>query len=401
MSILEGIKVVELGLWVAGPAAAGILADWGADVIKVEPPRGDPMRNLYKALSGSNLDRCPPFELYNRGKRSVSLDLGTEDGAALLHRMLADADVLITNMRSQFLTRIGLDHEQAVARYPRLVYASLTGYGLNGPDKDAPGFDVAAFSARSGVAERATPPGQSPPILPGGMGDNVTALALVSGILGALLARERTGRGQLVSTSLLRTGLFSIAMDVSARLSLGRNSAPASRQTAPNPLMNPYQAGDGKWFWLIGAEAERHWPGILRALGAESLGEDARFSTARDRRRNAAVLVDLFDEILARKSREDWAAIFKVHDVWWAPVNGMDDIQNDAQIRAAGAFVEMAGPSGATQESLATPVDFGEQPVTAPLGRAPALGEHTTEVLKELGLADAELADLRAAGAIT
>ncbi len=399
MSVLSGLKVVEMGLWVAGPAAGGILADWGADVIKVEPPKGDPMRNLYRALSGSSLDRCPPFELYNRGKRSVSLDLRTPEGQELLHRLVGEADVFLSNMRPQYLRRIGLDPEQASERFPRLIYASLTGYGLKGPDKDAPGFDVAAFVARSGVAERATPPGKSPPILPGGMGDNVTALALVSGILGALWARERSGKGQVVSTSLLRTGLFSIGMDVSSRLALGRNAAPPSRHTAPNPLMNPYEAGDGKWFWLVGAEAERHWPGIVAALGEPSLETDERFATPRDRRRNAEALVDRLDGIFAGRTRAEWAERFADHDVWWAPVNSMDDIEEDPQIRAAGAFVDVPDSEGGSSKGLATPVDFGEDAGHA-LGPVPAIGQHTLDVLKELGLGQAELDGLKSAGAI-
>lgn len=401
MKVLSGLKVIEMGLWVAGPAAGGILADWGADVIKIEPPRGDPMRSLYRTLSGSRLDSCPPFDLYNRGKRSVSLDLGTEEGQALLHRLIGEADVFLSNMRPQYLRRIGLEAEQASARYPRLVYASLTGYGLRGPDKDAPGFDVAAFVARSGVAERATPPGQSPPILPGGMGDNVTALSLVSGILGALWNRERTGEGQVVSTSLLRTGLFSIAMDVSSRLALGRNAAPPSRQTAPNPLMNPYEACDGKWFWLIGAEAERHWPGIVAALDAEALKSDERFATPRDRRRNAAALVEVFDGIFATRTRAGWAEQFAVHNVWWAPVNSMDDIQEDPQIRASGAFVNVPDASGGMNEALATPVDFGTGADQQTLGAVPTIGQHTTDVLNELGLQQTDFDELRTAGAIT
>lgn len=397
MSVLQGIRVIEMGLWVAGPAAGGIMADWGAEVIKIEPPRGDPMRSLYRALSGSSLERCPPFELYNRGKRSVALDLGTDEGQDVLHKLVGQADVFLSNMRPQYLRRIGLDPDAATTRYPNLIYAILTGYGLDGPDKDAPGFDVAAFAARSGVADRATPPGAAPPILPGGMGDNVSALSLVSGILGALLARERGGKGQMVSTSLLRTGLFSIAMDVSARLALGRNAEPPSRHTAPNPLMNPYQAGDGKWLWLVGAEAARHWPGILRALGAETLETDERFATPRDRRRNAEALVDEIDRVLATKSRSEWARIFKEHDVWWAPVNAMDDIQQDPQIRASGAFVDIPGVG----EGLATPVDFGGENAISTYGVVPEIGEHTAEVLQELGMDTAELTRLKSAGVIS
>ena len=160
MGLLSGIRVVEMGLWVAGPSAGGILADWGADVIKLETPRGDPMRKLYQALSGSQETRCPPFDLHNRGKRSVIVDVNQPAGGELTKKIIGTADVFLTNMRPQYLKRVGLHHEQLLAADPKLVYGSLTGYGLDGPDQDAPGYDLAAFTARSGVSWRSTPPGE-------------------------------------------------------------------------------------------------------------------------------------------------------------------------------------------------------------------------------------------------
>jgi len=396
MSLLSGIRVVEMGLWVAGPSAGGMLADWGAEVVKLEMPSGDPMRTLYSALSGSKESRCPPFDLHNRGKRSVALDVNQPDGRALAQRLVATADVFLTNMRPQFLRRAGLDHEALLAAHPKLVYGVLTGYGLEGPDKDAPGFDMAAFSARSGVSHRATPPGGVPPTLPGGMGDNVTAIALVAGILGALFRRERTGRGQLVSTSLLRTGMFCASMELSAFLALGKVMAPPSRTGPQNPLMNSYRAADAKWLWLIGAEAERHWEPIVNALSATDLLRDPRFATSRDRRRNAEALVTALDGIFGRRTRDEWGAIFAQHGVWWAPINSFEDVVNDAQVEAAGALVEMPSMAGdgTTQRSLATPVDFGGEPGASPRA-APQLGSDTDPVLRELGVDDAEIARLR------
>ena len=401
MSLLEGIRVVEMGLWVAGPSAGGILADWGAEVVKVEMPTGDPMRTLYSALSGSKESRCPPFDVHNRGKRSVAIDVNHADGNALAHRIVATADVFLTNMRPQFLRRARLDHEHLLATHPRLVYGILTGYGLVGPDKDAPGFDMAAFSARSGISHRATPPGGVPPTLPGGMGDNVTAIALVAGILGALLHRERTGRGQLVATSLLRTGMFCESMELSAFLALGKVMSPPSRTRPQNPLMNSYRAADDKWLWLIGAEAERHWAPIVKALGVPELLEDERFGNSRDRRRNAEALVAAFDEVFARRTRDEWAGIFAEHDIWWAPVNAFEDVVGDAQAQACGAFVEvptLAG-DGAMQKSLATPLDFGACPVRL-REPPPQLGGDTDAVLHELGVSGDEVARLREARAI-
>ena len=398
MSLLSGIRVVEMGLWVAGPSAGGILADWGAEVVKLEMPTGDPMRTLYSALSGSKESRCPPFDVHNRGKRSVAIDVNHADGRALALRIVATADVFLTNMRPQFLRRAGLDHEALLAANPKLVYGILTGYGLVGPDKDAPGFDMAAFSARSGVSHRATPPGGVPPTLPGGMGDNVTAIALVAGILGALVNRGRTGRGQLVSTSLLRTGMFCESMELSAFLALGKVMPPPSRTRPQNPLMNSYRAGDDKWLCLIGAEAERHWAPIVKALGAEELQDDERFKTSRDRRRNAEALVALFDEKFARRTREEWAAVFAEHDIWWAPVNAFEDVVGDAQAQACGAFLEMPSMAGdgTLQKTLATPLDFGASPVQPPRA-PPQLGSDTDAVLREVGVGDDELARLHEA----
>ena len=176
---LKGLRVVELGMLFAGPLVATNLADMGAEVIKIEMPGGDPMRKLFAALSGSRESRCPPFELYNRGKKSMALDVNAPGGRELMERLIATADVFLTNMRPQFLERIGLDPATLQAKFPRLIYASLTAYGLQGPDRDAPGYDMAAFSGRSGLAERATPAGGQPPILPGGLGDNVSAISMV------------------------------------------------------------------------------------------------------------------------------------------------------------------------------------------------------------------------------
>lgn len=397
---LSGVRVIEMGLWVAGPAAGGILADWGAEVIKIETLGGDPMRKLFAALSGSKESRCPPFDLYNRGKRSLALDVNTPQGRAVLEDLLATADVFLSNMRPQFLERVGLDAASVQARHPRMVYASLTAYGLQGPDRDAPGYDMAAFSGRSGLAERATPEGGQPPILPGGLGDNVSALSLVSGICAALFHRERSGQGQVVSTSLLRTGIYSIGMDVSSRIGLGRAASPPPRTKPQNPLMNLYRAGDGKWFWLVGAESERHWPIITTALGVPELRDDERFKTPRDRRRHATELVACLDAALALRSRDEWAEIFRAQDVWWAPVQSIDEVIADPQAIAAGAFVQVPEAAGqaapAQANGVATPVDFSATPA-APAGAPPAVGADAQELLRSLGYDEAWLQALREA----
>lgn len=396
MSLLTGVRVIEMGMWLAGPSAAGVLADWGADVVKLEMPTGDPMRSLYSALSGSKESRCPPFDLHNRGKRSIGVDVNHAEGRALAQRLAGTADVFISNMRPQFLRRAGLDHESMLKMHPQLVYGLITGYGLTGPDKDAPGFDMAAFSARSGLSHRATPPGGVPPTFPGGMGDIVTAVTLVAGILGALIERNRTGRGQLVSTSLFRTGMYCGSMELSAFLGMGRVAAPPSRTEPQNPLMNSYRAADGRWLWLIGAEAERHWTPIVTALGVPQLLDDERFRTPRDRRRNAAALVAAFDAVFAGRTRDEWATIFAEQGVWWAPVNSFEDLVADPQAAACGAFVDVPSMAadGTTQTSVATPVDFGGNPPPT-LRSPPRLGQDTAAILAEAGVDAEEMERLR------
>ena len=403
MKLLSGIRVIELGLWVAGPAAAGILADWGAEVIKIEMPSGDPMRRLFGALSGSREERCPPFDLYNRGKRSLALDINTAEGLAVVRQLVSTADVFLTNMRPQFLERVGLDADTLLAAQPSLVYASLTAYGLEGPDRDAPGYDMAAFSGRSGITDRATSPGASPPVLPGGIGDNVSALSLVAGIAGALFHRQRTGQGQRVSTSLLRTGIYGIGMDVSTRIGLGRIAPPQPRTRPQNPLMNLYRAADDRWFWLVGAESERHWPGIASAAGLQALIDDPRFATPRDRRRNGTELVALLDEAFAQRNRDQWARIFTDQDVWWAPVQSVDELVSDPQAIASGAFVKVPSRDAASVvdgfNGVATPVDFSATPA-GPAGPPPAIGEDADALLESLGIDAAARDRLRQAGVL-
>jgi crotonobetainyl-CoA:carnitine CoA-transferase CaiB-like acyl-CoA transferase len=390
--VLDGIRVVELGIWVAGPGAAGVLADWGADVIKVEPPAGDPMRRMLAVAGGGREDLpSPPFDLDNRGKRSVVLDLADPGGEdrAVMARLLATADVFVTNLRPDAVARLGLAPDDVLAEHPRVVYASLTGYGSSGPDVNRAGYDVGAFWARSGLASLAVPPDQPQPHFRGGVGDHVTAITTVAGILGALLERERTGRGRLVETSLLRTGIWSLGWDLGLAMRFGKLLPPQPRTEQANPMINVYRAADDRWFWLLGLEGDRLWPGLLEAVDRPAWADDERFRTARDRRLHAAELVALLDELFATRTRGEWVSAFDAHDVWWAPVNTVEDVLADPQAIAAGAFVDVPGGAGApAHRAVASPVSFpsadgGDE--ARPRGAVPALGEHTAEVKAELG----------------
>ena len=379
---LEGIKVVELGVWVAGPAAGGILADWGADVVKIEPPTGDPGR-MFGRMLGLDEDTNPPFEMDNRSKRSIVLDLTTDGGLATARQLLAAADVFITNVRPDALSRLDLDYPSVASLNPGLVYGLITGYGETGPEANRPAYDVAAFWARSGVADLLTRPGDSPPFQRGGMGDHMTGMTLAAAINAALVSRARTGQGQLVTTSLYRQGAYAVSFDLNTFLLTGRPIAIGQRETMFNPCMNNYLTADGRRLWIVGLEADRHWPSLCRAVGRSEWLSDSRFSTARDRAINSRELIATLDEIFATKTLAEWAEVFDNEpDLFWSPVNSMADVLGDEQFHAAGGLVDVPDDGGSLP-MIATPADFHGTP-WAPRSGAPKLGQHTDEVLAEL-----------------
>jgi crotonobetainyl-CoA:carnitine CoA-transferase CaiB-like acyl-CoA transferase len=375
---LDGIRVVELGVWVAGPAAGGILADWGADVVKVEPPAGDPAR-MWGRLLGLEPGVNPPFEMDNRGKRSVVIDLTTDEGRRWMSELLSAADVFVTNIRPGALQRLGLDFDTVAARNPRLVYGLLTGYGIEGPDADRPAYDVAAFWARAGLADLLTRPGDSPPFQRGGMGDHSAGLTLAGAICAALVSRNATGAGQLVTTSLYRQGAYTVSFDLNTVLMTGQTIAIGQRESMGNPCMNNYATSDGRRFWIVGLEADRHWPPLCRAVGHPEWIEDPRFARPRQRAANSAELIATLDEIFGTKTLAEWTAIFAEEpDFFWSPINGPDDVLADDQFHASGGVVYVPDGQG-TVPMIATPADFHGTPAS-PRGVAPQLGAHTDQV---------------------
>lgn len=379
---LEGIRVVELGVWVAGPATGGILADWGADVVKIEPPAGDPARTFGRMLGVAD-DISPPFEMDNRSKRSVVLDLTTNGGRGSALELLSGADVFVTNVRPGALRRLALDYETVVSTNPRLVYGLITGYGLTGPDADRAAYDVAAFWSRAGLAHLLTSPGQPPPFQRGGMGDHAVGMTLAAAICAALIARARTGTGQLVTTSLYRQGAYTVSFDLNTFLLTGHPIAIGQRESMGNPCMNNYTAGDGRRFWVVGLEGERHWPPLCRVVGRPEWLTDPRFAQPRARAANATELIAELDEIFATKSLDEWAKAFAHEpDFFWSPINTVEDVIADEQFHAAGGVVYVPDGDGAVP-MVATPVDFHGTP-WEPRFTAPRLGEHTDEVLTEL-----------------
>lgn len=394
---LDGVKVVELGVWVAGPAAGGILADWGADVIKIEPLAGDPART-FKRMLGSDMPTNPVFEMDNRSKKSIAIDLATDDGLAIAKQIIADADVFVTNVRLAGLDRLGLDPDTLTEEHPGLIYAAITGFGMEGPDKDAAAYDIAAFWARSGIAHMLTPEGANPPFQRGGMGDHNAGLAGAAAISAALYSREKTGKGQVVSTSLFREGIYTLSFDLSVTVGWGLTLGVGMRETMHNPTTNNYVTKDGKRFWVVGLEADRHWPPMARAVGHPEWIEDERFATAMDRAINGRDLIAEIDTIFVTKTLDEWREIFATEpDFFWAPVQSPDDLLADPQFHASGALIDV--PDGATSTSMiATPCDFHGTPWAA-RSLAPGLGEHTEEILTTLGR-NGDLDALVAAGVV-
>ena len=379
---LEGVKVIELGVWVAGPAAGGILADWGADVIKIEPPTGDPAR-MFGRMLGIESGESPPFEMDNRGKRSIVLDLATDGGRTTALDMITTADVFLTNVRPGALRRFGVDFQAVAAANPRLVYGLITGYGESGPDADRAAYDVAAFWARAGLAHLLSRPGESPPFQRGGMGDHTAGMTMAAAVCAALVARGRTGSGQLVTTSLYRQGAYTVSFDLNTFLLTGHPIAIGQRESMGNPCMNNYVAGDGRRFWIVGLQGDRHWPALCRAVGRPDWLTDTRYATGRSRAANAVDLIAKLDAIFATKGLDEWAKVFATEpDFFWSPINAIEDVVADEQFHAAGGIVNV--PDGdSSVPMVATPADFHGTP-WAPRSAAPLLGEHTDDILAEL-----------------
>ena len=393
---MEGIRVVELGVWIAGPACGGILADWGADVVKVETPDGDPFRSLDWLYQG---DGNPPFDLDNRGKRSIALDLRQPEGLAALHSLLAEADVFLSNIRPGGLERMGLDYPSLAERYPRLIYASVTGLSLRGDERDRHTYDVGAFWSRAGIVRSLTPEDAELPYQRGGMGDHMTGLAAAAGVAAALFHRTSTGKGQLVESSLLRLGTYLLGWDHNVTAMTGTETEAWGRGSPPNPLINCYRCGDGEWLWMLGLEGDRHWPFVVRALDQPQWEDDPRFADIVLRLENTAALTAEMDAVMATRTRAEWGEIFDANNVWWAPVQSTLDMRSDPQAHAAGCWVTVPTPDGSTTEMVATPVDFSES-AWAPGGPPPELGQHTELILLEHGYDWDDIEQLKQAGVI-
>lgn len=398
---LDGIRVLEVANWLAAPATATLLADMGADVVKVEPPQGDPWRGFRARALGfaSDSDINYSFELDNRGKRSITLDLNKEEARDVVLRLSQKADVFITNLVPRRRERFRLTYEELSAQNPRLIYLSFTGYGDRGPDKDRLGFDYAAFWARSGIMGLVGEPDAPPAIQRGGMGDHTSCLMMTAGVLAALLERERTGQGQEVSASLLNIGLWVLGSDLQAALITRDNPIRSPRKAAPSPMWNSYRTGDDKWMMLVNPHPDPYWPRICKALGLPDLAEDPQYSTPEGLMAHSAELVAQFDQVFASKTREEMGKLLDEHGVIWAPVQDLKEVMEDPQVQANGYLTTLEHPTFGEYQTIDTPLRFRKSEVRA-RGPAPEIGQHTEEVLLDNGYSWEEITNLRNQGAI-
>lgn len=398
-NIFSGLKVLDVATFIAGPAAATILSDFGADVIKVEPPGiGDPYRFFVAAPPNPQSETNYPWQLTNRNKRSIVLDLKAAASKDVLLRLVRWADVIVVNFPPRVKQSLGLTYDQVSPLNPRLVYAEVTGYGDYGPEADKPGFDLTAYWARSGLMQ-VTHDAGSPPTLPiPGIGDHAAASTLYGAIVTGLYIRERTGKGVRVSTSLIAEGAWAAGAWIEGALNGAHFFSQHNRKAPSNALMNPYRTADDRWFLLVAAQ-EKDWPGFAKAIGMPELVADARFANGHLRAANAKQLVDILDPLFIGKPLAFWKDAFEKGGVIFGVVQNSQEIVTDPQMLANDVLVPLAEPSSTATHTVNSPLQVAGFSKITPR-RAPGLGEHRAGILKDLGFSDADASHLYDSGAL-
>jgi crotonobetainyl-CoA:carnitine CoA-transferase CaiB-like acyl-CoA transferase len=396
-NIFSGLKVVDLASFIAGPSAAVILSDFGADVIKVEPPVGDMWRMGHKIPPQPQTEEAYPWHLANRNKRSLVLDLKSASAARVLEKLVKWADVLIVNTPHPARAKLKLEYDQVAQWNSRLIYADVTGYGENGPDASLPGFDITAYWARSGLLSMTRDAGAPPTWPVAGSGDNATAVGLYSAIVTALYRRERTGKGSYVTTSLLAEGIWSASVSIQGALCEAKFFAPHDRKNPANAALNVYQASDGTWFLLVVTPDKL--ASVAKAIGRPDLLTDPRFSNPAKLVENMRQLTEILDKIFSSQPMAYWSEVFNGVHVTFGPVRGPQEVVNDPQLRLNDIVVPLEGAGGKLTLTISSPIQVhGVAKVAAK--RAPGLGEHNDEVLKQLGFSASEIDGLRTSGVV-
>jgi crotonobetainyl-CoA:carnitine CoA-transferase CaiB-like acyl-CoA transferase len=392
---LEGVRVVELTLFQQGPVCGTKLGDMGADVIKVEPPTGDPARGFMRiigtmvGLKGRNYY----FENHNRNKRSIALDLKTERGMEIFLKLIDNADVFVTNLSIEAPLKMGIGPDELLKRNPRLIYAQASGWGRKGPDANALSFDYTGIG-RSGLmmscGERGSPPAQ---VLPG-LGDELGGMVCAWGVCAALYAREKTGKGQLVDTSLMGSITCMLSLVLSAPAILGQEFPRENRRAAGNPIYNHYRAKDDRWFILAHLQPDRYWPNVCRAMGMPELEKDSRFDSIETRGANAEELIAIMDKQFLTRTRDEWFERFKKEGIIYTPIQSPKEVVNDRQALANDYVTWFDHPVLGKTRMVGFPWDFSRTPASI-RREAPEFGQHTEEILLELGYGWEDITRLR------
>src|SRR5213080_5169653 len=395
-NIFSGLKVVDFASFVAGPSAATILSDFGADVIKVEPPDGELWRIGQKIPPQPRSKEAYPFQLANRNKRGVALNLKAASAQQVLERLAKWADVFIVNTPHPARKKLKLEYDDVAQWNPRLIYADVTGFGENGPDAGLPGFDITAYWARSGLLSMTRDAGAPPTWPVAGSGDNATAVGLYGAIVTALYRRERTGKGSYVTTSLLAEGVWSASVSIQAALCEAKFFAPHDRKNPANAALNVYRASDGAWFVLLVTPDKLAT--VAKAIGRTDLLRDPRFSDPAKLMQSMPQLTAILDEVFSSQLMAHWYEVFNGVHVTFGAVRSPQEVVEDPQLRANDIVVPLEGAGGKLTSTISSPIQV-HGVTKVPAKRAPALGEHNEEILEQLGFGATEIDGLRASGA--
>jgi crotonobetainyl-CoA:carnitine CoA-transferase CaiB-like acyl-CoA transferase len=399
---LAGIKVVEVSMWAFVPSAGAVLADWGAEIVKIEPPTGDPMRGLnYAGIAPGAYGFTFMWEIFNRGKRSLALDLGAPGAVDLLYKLVADADVFLTSLLPAARRKLGIDVEDIRSRNPKIIYAVGSGQGAFGDENEKGGYDSISFWARSGIASAVTPDDVPYPLqMPGGaFGDGMSGAVFAGGIAAAIAQRERTGEGTVVDGALLATAMWALQPGIVGAALSGQLELPKmTRNAVPNPLVNTYRTSDHRYVALCMLQGQRYWPGFCAAAGRPDLVTDERFATDADRAKNINDCIATLDEVFATKTLEEWKAALATQGGQWDVVKKAGELAEDPQALANGYIQEVDYGDGRSIRMVSTPVQFGR--AVSKISPAPGLGDHSDEVLTELGLTEEEIIDAKVAGLV-
>jgi len=400
---LEGIKVIEVGGAGAMPLVGMLMGSWGAEVIHVEPPaRGDMMRDfLAQGVAGWAKPHPVNYiwEHVGRNKKSIAINMETPEGRSILHKLIASADVFLNNLRPYEMEKFGLTYEILSKINPKIVYANLTGYGTQGPEKNVGGYDSVAFWARSGVMDLMHDFDTAPNISRPAYGDSITSHSLLAGVMAALFIRERTGAGQQVEVSLYNTATWVLGFDISRCLITGEDVFRPQRKTMGNPIRNLYPTKDNRWIMLGMTNAQHYWPDFCKVIGRPELEKDPKFATYEARAKNSAELASIIEAIFRSKTYAEWLKILRATRLIWSPVATPLEVTQDEQAQANEFFVDWDHPQYGKIKVLNNPIKLKRTPARIH-GKAPDLGEHTATVLQELGFSPEAISKMKKDGVV-